>query len=227
MTSLTTIQRRVGAVPDGRWGPRTAKAIMAALDACGHPPAPARQLAHPEAFYKGVRAVTGPLNNTRFEIINALLAKAGHWSIAWLAYGLATAWHESRLEPVEEIGKGRGRRYGVPGPHGGQVAFGRGLVQLTHPENYARADDECKLEGALVADYGLALRPDIAVAILVRGMEEGWFTGKKLGDYLPDERGTLAQFTDARRIINGTDRDDLIAGYAMKFQVALVMGGWA
>jgi len=35
------------------------------------------------------------------------------------------------------------------------------------------------------------------------------------------------QFTHARRIINGTDKAVMIAGYAAKFQDALIAGGWA
>lgn len=195
-----------------------------------------RSLRDSEAFFRGVRAVTGSLEQAQVDTVQGLLTKASHWSIAWLAYGLATAWHEARLKPIEEIGKGRGRRYGVAGArsdgkagpnYGGQMPYGRGLVQLTWCDNYEKADRELGLNGALLADFALALRPDIAAGILVRGMEEAWFTGKGLGDYLPDARGTEAQFIQARRIINGTDRAQLIAGHAIKFQDALSAGGWA
>ena len=197
---------------------------------------PGKALRDPEVFYRAVRAVTGPLEQAQVDTITGLLTKASHWPIAWLAYGLATAWHEARLKPIEEIGKGRGRRYGVagarsdgkPGPNfGGQVPYGRGLVQLTWADNYERADRELGLNGALLADFGKALDPAIAAAVLVHGMEEGWFTGKKLATYLPEPRGSMGQFLEARRIINGTDRASLIAGYAMKMQDALSAGGWA
>ena len=220
MTTLIDIQRRVGVTPDGKWGPNTADAIWKALGA-------ERELANPQAFFKAVRDVTGGLDQVQVDVINAMLAKASSWSIAWLAYGLATAWHEARLRPIEEIGKGKGRKYGVPGRNKGQVPYGRGLVQITWDNNYEEADSRLGLGGKLISDYSLALLPDIAVAILVDGMTKGWFTGKGLGDYLPDERGTIQQFTDARRIINGTDRADLIAGYAQRFQAALQVGGWA
>lgn len=222
MTTLADIQRRVGANPDGVWGPATAAAILAKL-----PPEAARHLANPEAFFKGVRALTGSLDTTQVAVINDLLASASHWSTAWLAYGLATAWHEARLRPIEEIGKGKGHPYGVPGKHGGQVPYGRGLVQLTHDRNYEAADAKLGLGGALIADYSKALDPAIAGRILISGMEGGWFSGVSLSRYLPDERGTLAQFTAARPIINVHDRDALIAGYAMQFQDALMAGVWA
>lgn len=63
------------------------------------------------------------------------------------------------------------------------------------------------------------MRPDIAAAITVRGMEEGWFTGKKLSDF--------ATYKDMRQIINGKDKDVKIAGYANTFERALLAGGWA
>lgn len=222
MTMLTKIQRRVGVVPDGVWGPATARAILLELDALR----PKHRLHDEAAFYAGVRKVTGGLDDVQVATIKAILATAAHWPASWLAYGMGTGWHEARLRPVEEIGKGRGRKYGVPGPHGGQIPYGRGLVQNTWPENYQRVDDELGLGGSLVANYALALRPDIAVAILVRGMEEAWFTGKGLSDYLPDDVASETQFIRARRIINGTDRAEMIAGYAGRFQDALAAGEW-
>lgn len=222
MATLKSIQRRVGVAADGKWGPATAAAIMAAL-----PQPRMKRLRDAGAFFAGVRKVTGSFDQEQMEILNALLAAASSWSMSWLAYGLATAWHEARLKPVEEIGKGRGRPYSRPGKHDGQIAYGRGLVQLTWDYNYAKADEELELGGALIGDYSKALDPTIAVRILVIGMEEGWFTGKSLGDYLTSDRATLQQFIPPRRIINGTDRDALIAGYAVEFQNALIAGGWA
>lgn len=200
-----------------------------ALDQIGIPRegvATLRQLKAPEMFYKGLRALTGPLDQTQVDVVQALLSAASSHKLSWLAYELATGWHEARLKPIEEYGKGKGRPYGVPGKYG-QAQYGRGLVQLTWDSNYEKADTELGLGGALLKDFSLALRPDIAVKIMVHGMEEGWFSGRKLADFLPDERATAAQFTEARRIINGTDRADLICGYALQIQAALSAGGWA
>lgn len=221
MITLAAIQRRVGVDADGKLGPATLGAIARALGMNER-----RTLANEKAFYDACRALMGGIDETQLAVMKAMLDKAAHWNAAWLAYGFATAWHEARLRPVEEIGKGRGHSYGNKGKHG-QAQYGRGLVQLTWDYNYAKADDELDLNGALTRDYALALRPDLAVAILVRGMEEGWFTGKRLAQYLPDERGTIEQFTAARRIINGTDRAAMIAGYAQRFQAALTAGAWA
>ncbi|SFK44811.1 hypothetical protein SAMN03159338_4284 [Sphingomonas sp. NFR04] len=232
MTELRDIQRHLGVAPDGVLGPATLAAIGTALG-IGKP----RALADPAAFFAGVRTVTGQLEQPQVDTINALLATAADWSVAWLAYALGTSWHEARLVPVEEIGRGKGKRYGVAGArmkpvpgassYGGQIPYGRGLVQLTWCDNYELADRELELGGALLKNFDLALSTDVAVRILVRGMEEGWFTGKALRDYLPGPLGAADQFAAARRIINGTDRADMIAAYALKFQAALTAGGWA
>lgn len=62
-----------------------------------------------------------------------------------------------------------------------------------------------------------ALRPDIAAFGLV--------TGKKLADYI-SPYGKPEEWVSARRIVNGTDRTQPIAGHAERFQAALVLGGW-
>lgn len=63
--------------------------------------------------------------------------------LRWLAYMLATAYHETArtMQPIAEYGKGKGRKYGVKGKHG-QVPYGRGYVQLTWDANYEKADQE-------------------------------------------------------------------------------------
>ncbi len=180
------------------------------------------------AFFKGVRVITGPLDQGQVDTINRLLAGASHWPTAWLAKGLATAWHEARLEPIEEWGKGRGRPYGKPGKYSGQCPYGRGLVQLTHDFNYEWADKALGLDGALLKDFGKALDPDIASRILIKGMEEGAFCpGNSLAKHLPDRLGTLKQFIGARRIINGTDKAEPIARLALGFQDAIEAGRWS
>ncbi|WP_022684568.1 hypothetical protein [Sphingobium bisphenolivorans] len=182
-------------------------------------------LANAEAFFVGARKITGPINAMQVNIINRLLFAASDWGAGWMAYGLATAWHEARLMPIEESGRGNGRPYGKIDATG-KAPYGRGLVQLTWAKNYQRADEELKLKGKLAKDYALALDPEIAVKILVRGMSAGWFTGKSLATYIGKGLGTFEEFKDARRIINGTDKDALIAGHALRFQDALIAGGW-
>lgn len=184
------------------------------------------ELGDAQAFFTAARAITGKLDQVQVDTINRLLVGANHWKASWLAYALATAWHECRLRPIAEIGKGRGRKYGRPGKWHGQVPYGRGLVQLTWDFNYEWADAALGLNGKLLRNFDLALQPDIAARILVVGMETGAFTGKALKHYLTGDSATFEQFRQARKIINGTDRDKLIAGYAERFLGALRYGKW-
>lgn len=142
--------------------------------------------------------------------------------LRFLAYILATAYHETActMQPVREIGKGKGRPYGKP--VNGKVYYGRGYVQLTWLENYQRAAKELAVD--LVRYPDDALEPDIAAAILFRGMSEGWFTGKKLSDYINLDK---TDYFNARRIVNGTDRAEKIAGYAKAFEAALREAAYA
>lgn len=172
-------------------------------------------------FFEAVRSRFGPLSQKQVDGFNALLSALKGWPVSWVAYGLATAWHETAhtMQPIAEYGRGNGRPYGKPGKNGGQIPYGRGYVQLTWDVNYERADKELGLSGALVADYDKTMEPDIAARILRDGMEQGWFTGKKMANYLPGD------YINARRIINGTDKAAQIAGYARNFETALKAGG--
>lgn len=170
-------------------------------------------------FFTLIRTWTGPLKQAQVDGFNALLSVTLNQPLAYRAYMLATAWHETAgtMQPIAEYGKGRGRPYGLAGKYG-QPQYGRGYVQLTWDANYARADAALGLDGALLKNFDLALQPDIAAKILVRGMVEGWFTTKKLSDYMTTVRN---DYVNARRIINGTDKAQLIAGYALRFERAL------
>lgn len=228
MTSLSDIQRHVGVTPDGVLGPATLAAIAKALGIVAKP----RALAHPGIFFTAVRAITKGLDQTQVDTINRLLVSAAEWRTSWLAYALATAWHECRLRPIHEEGgpaylaryEGRAELENTHKGDGVKYA-GRGLVQLTGRRNYRRAGEYLGLDLLEVPDQ--ALEPAVAARILVWGMEGGEFTGKSLGDYLTGELATFMEYKNARRIINGTDKDELIAGYALDFQKALLAGGWA
>lgn len=136
-----------------------------------------------------------------------------------LAYMLATAWHETAftMQPVEEYGKGKGYKYGVPDSETGLIYYGRGYVQLTWKKNYETFQRILNIP--LVAQPHRACEPQVAAIIMFEGMKRGLFTGKKLSDYI---NGThKCDFVNARRIINGTDKAELIASYAQKFLLAL------
>lgn len=173
-------------------------------------------------FYAAVRSnpFPGQIRQRQVEGVGTLVSafeRAG-WPVAWAAYGLATAYHETAatMQPIYEIGKGNGKPYGKPDPLTGQTYYGRGFVQLTWLANYEKAQKELGFPLSSQPDF--AMRTDIAAAIMIRGMSEGWFTGKKLSDYL---NSPIPDYRNARRIINGTDKADLIAGYARVFAAAL------
>lgn len=145
-----------------------------------------------------------------------------HGDPRWLAYALATSFHETArtMQPIEEFGKGAGHAYGDPDPVTGQAYYGRGLCQLTHKDNYRRAG---RLIGAdLVNHPEDALESDNAVAVLLLGMEHGLFTGKAFVDYFNADDEL---WREARRIVNGLDRADKIAGYGRAFWAAARAAG--
>ena len=194
-------------------------------------------LSNSGAFYEAVRATTGALDTPQVRTIDALITEAGRWPIGWLAYALGTAWHECRLRPIHEMGGpkylakydtgGLAKALGnTPEADGDGILYaGRGLVQLTGRRNYDAAGKALGID--LLNHPDKALEPAVATRILIWGMEGGHFTGKGLGDYLTGWNGDHASFVECRRIINGSDKAELIAGYADKFQHALQVGGWA
>ena len=156
------------------------------------------------------------------------------------AYVFATTYHEtgSTFEPIEEanwlsqnlrikyfrdmydpiLGKSSNRRKmavsnGNTQKFDGEKYFGRGFVQLTWKNNYYKysvilgEDFINKPELACVTEY--------AFKILIHGFQTGAFTGKKISDYINDKK---KDYKRARRCINGTDKDILIARYAIEFE---------
>jgi putative chitinase len=229
--------KRLGHDPgplDGVEGPATRRALQAAIQGAGI----ARRLRLTEAFFGDVRVFCGPLREPQVEGFNCLLSAMGAagWSTGWAAYGFATAFHETAMtmQPIKERGGDAyfHRLYDIEGerpdvakrlgnlqPGDGVRYAGRGFVQVTGRSNYARFGIDGSPDDAL--------RPDVAAKILVSGMADGMFSGKGLGDYLPAEVGKPEQFVAARKIINGVDRAQQIANYALQFQRALIVGGWA
>lgn len=181
-----------------------------------------------KAFWDAIRPMFGGrLSQAQVQGIETLLAATAGMDVTHRAYLLATAKHETAdtMRPITEYG---GRKYfdkydtgklakalgNTPEADGDGFKYrGRGYVQITGLANYRKA---AKATGAdLVNNPDGALNPDLAARILVRGCSEGWFTGRKLSDYLPGD------YIGARRVVNGTDRASLIAGYAEVFESAL------
>jgi len=135
----------------------------------------------------------------------------------WLAYMLATVFHETgyQMWPNTEQGSQEYLTSKSYYPY-----IGRGYVHLTWEDNYRDASAKLGLvdDRDLVVHPELALDSLIATRIMFRGMSEGWFTGAKLGQFFND---TTDNPIDARTIINGHDCDTKIAAYHDQFLTAL------
>lgn len=135
-----------------------------------------------------------------------------------MAYVLATAFHETahKMKPINEMG---GEKYLQSKKYWPYI--GRGYVQITWRQNYERASKELGVN--FVSEPKLLLKAEYAAPIIIAGMVEGWFTGKKLSDYITLQK---SDFKSARRIVNGTDKAELIAGYAKQYDKALLNEGY-
>ena len=126
--------------------------------------------------------------------------------IRWLAYMLATTFHETAhtMQPVREMG---GEKYLRSKKYYPWV--GEGLVQVTWEVNH-------KKFGA--TKTGQLMTWEKALPALFEGMIHGKFTGKRLDQYF---QGSTENPREARRIVNGTDKAGLIADYYTAFLGAL------
>jgi predicted chitinase len=182
--------------------------------------APFPRTVNDKAFFTAYRRAYGPMNQGQVDGLNQLLARmktdrepAINSRSTWqrqIAYTFATVKHEvaDTYKPITEYGNANCPRY-----DGGCTYKGRGYVQLTHRYNYRKMSPVVGVD--LVAYPGRALEPAIAYRVMSYGMHHGSFTGRRLGDYITS---TQTDYLNARRVINGTDRANLIKGYAQKFQ---------
>jgi len=90
--------------------------------------------------------------------------------------------------------------------------YGRGYVQLTWKNNYAKYGNIVELD--LVNNPDLALDHKVALFVLVHGFQTGGFTGRKLTDYVT---ASQTDFVNARRCINGTNHAQDIAKLAQGY----------
>lgn len=176
--------------------------------------------------------------------VDGLTAIVGQWNVIGdgddrkLAYLLGTAFHETArtMQPIYERGARTyfakyepgtpiGKRLGNTEKGDGYLFRGRGYVQLTGRANYIRAGKELRKLPGIVGDLPLlvdapddAMKDEAAGAILILGCLQGWFTTKKLGDYITPG---AADYRNARRVVNGTDKAEAIADFAETFEAAI------
>ena len=153
-----------------------------------------------QVFFSSIRKslFDGRLNQKQ---VDGLTYKLNAWSrsgltdIRWLAYMLATSYHETAMtmQPIEEYGKGKGKPYGKKLKHNrrpysvpDQIYYGRGDVQLTWYENYELMGRLLGLP--LLTQPELALKPDVSARVMIEGMTRGAsnrgdFTGVSLENY--------------------------------------------
>jgi hypothetical protein len=154
-----------------------------------------------------------------------------------LAYVLATIRWESghTFDPVRERranAEKNPKLFALQERYWPSGFFGRGYVQMTWEKNYRLAGSRLAGESFTIKDapvtftaLTLVQNPDylleraVSYRIAVRGMREGWFTGKKLSQFITD--AAPPDYVNARRIINGTDRATEIAAMANEFELLL------
>nr|WP_228482200.1 peptidoglycan DD-metalloendopeptidase family protein [Lysobacter sp. H21R4] len=159
--------------------------------------------------------------------------------IPHIAYMLATARHETLWAGTyfESRDEGGGRSYfnkydpvlastqahrdrafsnGNTEEGDGYKYRGRGYVQVTWKDNYRKCGDNLGLD--LIGNPDLALAPSTAAGCMAYGMYAGIFTGKKITAYINKAK---YDYVNARRVINGMDKAEVIAGHAEIFQAIL------
>lgn len=150
-----------------------------------------------------------------------------------LAYVLATVFHETggRMVPVRETfatsdaqairrldaAYAAGKLPQVKTPYWRAGWFGRGPIQVTHETNYRKLGQALGVD--LIANPGLLLDPVVGARSAVLGMVQGLFVARQtLAKYFNDAKDDPE---GARRIVNGTDKASLIAGYHRNFLDAI------
>lgn len=174
-----------------------------------------------DKFYEQYRKLFGRLNQGQVDGLNFLLDKfesyPNNLTLPQIAYMLASVKHETAhtYKPVRERGGWNYFRYlvgklGIRTLAEANQRNGRGYIQITGLTNDILFTNRLGVD--LVNHPEKALEPDVAFEIMVVGMTEGLFTGKRL-----DGGTNEATFIANRRVVNGLDKARLIAGYATKF----------
>ena len=180
------------------------------------------------------------LSQEAVDNINLIVETCEKYNLSYpqTAYVLATTSWETAgtFKPIEEYGKGKGRKYGIiytntkgvkygiagsggdtylysDYPH---LYYGRGHTQNTWLDNYKYIKQRTGVD--VVNNPSLLLDSKLSAEVTVLAMKEGWYTGKKLSDYINDKKKDLL---GARRIVNGNNKAKEIADIAVVMEKAL------
>ncbi len=164
-----------------------------------------------------------------------------------LAINLATSFHETgyTMQPIKERGSRAyfnkyepgtkiGKRLGNTQKGDGYRFRGEGDVQNTGRRNARVATERLnELFGLgidLVKNPDLRGDPLISALSLFIGNREGWWTGRKMADFLDgvdeDDDEDLREFIRSRAVVNGTDKAEKIGRHALVFESALRLAGY-
>ena len=127
MAATKRLQSQLGVVSDGYWGASSQLKLHTSK-------------AQVKYDWDKLRSHFGRLNQSQVDGFNAVLSAINQYGSpankpAYVAYMLATAWHETAatMQPIAEYGKGKGRPYGKRiDVHGGRysdslpIYYGRG-----------------------------------------------------------------------------------------------------
>lgn len=195
------------------------------------------------------RLFGGHLSQIQVDGIDAILDEWDHQGLTdtrWLAYMLATVYHETgqAFRPISENLNYSAQgllntfgRYFSPAQAAAYARQPEKIANHVYANRMGNGDEASgdgwryrgrgwvQLTGKTNYDFfGIAGDPDkaledvTATKIMFVGMTTGTFTGKKLSDYF---HGDVCDWANARRIINGLDRAYDIAKYAEHFYAAL------
>jgi len=159
-------------------------------------------------------------------LIVAECEKQGVTDTRQIAYVLATVYHECRFKSIKEIRAKIGTDvYRMQQKYWQSGYYGRGFSQLTWRKNYQKFSPVVGLD--LVKEPDLVLKPEVGAKILVYGMKHGTFVSAGLESKTNLDRYFNAEKTDwfnARRIVNGVFRAEMVADAAKKIMPLVISG---
>ena len=188
-----------------------------------------------DVFWQQFSAKFGPSTQDPTSGLNFVLDQVGQDTTNWqnvneIAYALATfAWETAHtFQPIYEKGQPTyfskydpgtrlGQNLGNTQPGDGFLFRGRGYVQITGRANYQKVGQFLAVD--LIGTPDQALQPVLAYKIAANGMRLGWFTGRRLSQFIPTIGA--ADYLNARKIINVLDHAADIAAIAQNFQSVL------